>query len=418
MANTLDVYLSEQLAGRLREEKGRLFFAYESAWLESEQFIPLSVTMPRQPGEFSDETARAFFDNLLPEGDIRAAIAKLKRVSERNTFGLLEEIGGDCAGAVSLWPEGEKPARNEGYVAIDDDRLERLLTDVQKRPLLAIDDELRLSLAGAQNKLPVYYDGTRLSLPRGGAPSSHILKPGSPGFPHMPANEHFCMRLADALGLPVPESIILRSPGPLYLVRRYDRIETADGMLRRIHQIDFCQALNFPSAKKYEKEGGPSLAACFDAISRFSRQPAKDRLSLIHWVVFNYLIGNADAHAKNLSLLIGAEGISLAPFYDLVSTAVYPDLTVNLALKVGGEGRPEWVRERHWEAFARVSGANPRMVWKKIGEISAVIGKKARRLLAELHFERDEHELLERISTLVESRATRLMKFHKTRAVP
>ncbi|MGH9720701.1 MAG: type II toxin-antitoxin system HipA family toxin [Bryobacteraceae bacterium] len=415
MADALDVYLNENLAGRLREEKGRLFFAYESMWLESGQFIPLSVTMPRQAEEFADTVTRAFFDNLLPEGDIRAAIAKLKRVSERNTFGLLEEIGGDCAGAISLWPKGDKPKANEGYVAITDERLSKVLADTQKRPLLVIDDELRLSLAGAQDKLPVYYDGIKLALPQGSAPSSHILKPGSSGYPQMPLNEHFCMQLAAASGLPVPESVVLRKPTPVYLVQRYDRVKTADGALARIHQIDFCQALNLPSSKKYEKEGGPSLSACFEVIGKFSAQPAKGRLEIISWVIFNYMVGNADAHAKNLSLLITSAGISLAPFYDLISTAVYKDLTLTLALKIGGEDRPDWIQERHWKAFAEVSGANPRIVWSKIAELSAVMPGKARKVLDSLELENQQAEMLGRICSVVEKRAARLGRFNVVR---
>jgi len=415
MADALDVYLNENFVGRLREEKGRLFFAYDKAWLESSRFIPLSVTMPRQAEEFADEVTRAFFDNLLPEGDIRAAIAKLKRVSERNTFGLLAEIGGDCAGAISLWPEGEKPGTNEGYAAISDGRLNRLLADMRKRPLLAIDDELRLSLAGAQDKLPVYYDGTRLALPKGSAPSSHILKPGSPGFAHMPVNEHFCMRLAAASGLPVPQSEILRKANALYLVQRYDRIRTTGGALTRIHQIDFCQALNLPSSKKYEKEGGPSLSACFEVIARYCAQPARDRLEIISWVIFNYLTGNADAHAKNLSLLITLEGISPAPFYDLISTAVYRGLTSNLALKIGGENRPDWIQERHWKALAEASGANPRIVWQRMAELSDTIPGKARELLAAFDTGKEEREMLKRISSVADKRAARLAGFKAVR---
>ncbi|MBI3041257.1 MAG: type II toxin-antitoxin system HipA family toxin [Betaproteobacteria bacterium] len=408
MADALDAYLNENFVGRLREEKGRLFFAYDKAWLESRRFIPLSVTMPRQAEEFADATTRAFFDNLLPEGDIRAAIAKLKRVSERNTFGLLEEIGGDCAGAISLWPEGEKPGTHEGYAPISDRRLNKVFADMRKRPLLAIDDGLRLSLAGAQDKLPVYYDGTRLALPWGSAPSSHILKPGSAGFAHMPVNEHFCMRLAAASGLPVPQSVVLRKANALYLVQRYDRIKAADGTLSRIHQVDFCQALNLPSSRKYEKEGGPGLSACFDVIAKYCAQPAKDRLEIISWVIFNYLLGNADAHAKNLSLLITSEGVSLAPSYDLISTVVYRDLTLNLALKIGGEDRPEWIQERHWRAFADGSGANPRIVWRRMAELSAVIPGKAREVLAALDPSNEEREMLERICSVAERRAARL----------
>jgi serine/threonine-protein kinase HipA len=415
MADALDVYLNEQLAGRLREEKGRLSFAYDKTWIESGRFMPLSVTMPRQAAAFTDEITRVFFDNLLPEGDIRAAIAKLKRVSERNTFGLLEEIGGDCAGAISLWPGGDKPAPRQGYAPIGDKRLNELLVRLRKHPLLAVDDDLRLSLAGAQDKLPIYYHDDQLALPKGSDPSSHILKPGSPGFAHLPINEHFCMRLAAATGLTVPVSELLRKATALYLVQRYDRARVPDGTLNRIHQIDFCQALNLPSSKKYEKEGGPSLTACFEIVTRYCAQPAKDRLEIISWVIFNYLVGNADAHAKNLSLLIAPEGISLAPFYDLVSTAVYRGLTPNLAMKIGGENRPEWIQERHWKAFAEISGANPRIVWQKLAGLSAELPGKARELLAAIEPEKGEREMLERICGVVEKRAARLARFEAVR---
>ncbi len=418
MADVLDVYLNRNLAGRLREDRGKFSFAYEQAWLDSDLFLPLSVTMPRTADAFPDEVARPFFDNLLPEGEIRAAIARLKRISERNTFGLLGEIGGDCAGAVSLWPHGGKPARNEGYAELTDARLAALLAGMARRPLLVADDDLRLSLAGAQNKLPVRYDGGRLSLARGGAPSSHILKPGARSLAQMPANEHFCMRLAAALGLPVPDSTILRKSAALYLVERYDRLRSPEGALARIHQIDFCQALGLPSQKKYEHEGGPSLAACFQVIARYSARPARDRLQLISWVIFNYLIGNADAHAKNLSLLITREGVMLAPFYDLLSTAVYPELTDKLALKIGGENRPRWMRKRHWEGLAKISGANPRIVLREIDRFRSTIAGIARDTAGRLVLSTPELAAIERILTVIAARAAQLAGTASRRDVP
>ena len=408
MADVLDVYLNQNLAGQLQEDRGKLSFAYAQAWLDSDLFLPLSVTIPRTADTFPDEVARPFFENLLPEGEIRAAIAKLKQVSERNTFGLLGEIGGDCAGAISLWRQGEKPSKNEGYAELTDARLKEVLAGMARRPLLVVDDELRLSLAGAQNKLPVYYHGNQLSLPRGSAPSSHILKPGAQGFGEMPANEHFCMQLAAALEMPVPDSTILRKSEALYLVARYDRVRAPDGTLSRIHQIDFCQALSLPSQKKYEHEGGPNLAACFEVIRRYSAGPARDRLHLISWVIFNYLVGNADAHAKNLSLLITQEGVMLAPFYDLVSTALYRELTDKLALKIGGENRPDWIQKRHWENLAEISGANPRIVWQQLDQLRSTIVGVARKTAEKLELSTTELAAIERILTLTTARARHL----------
>ena len=409
MADLLDVYLNQDLAGQLEERRGKLLFTYQQEGLESDRFLPLSVTMPPTRNTFSDEVTRPFFENLLPEGEIRAAIAKLKQLSERNTFGLLGEIGGDCAGAISLSPQGEKPRPDEGYAPLPDERLAEVLAGMAQRPLLVIDEELRLSLAGTQNKLPLHYDGKQLSLPRGGAPSSHILKPGARGFEHMPANEHFCMQLAGALGLPVPASTILRKAESLYLVERYDRARAPDGALTRIHQIDFCQALNLPSRKKYEREGGPSLALCFEAITRFSSQPARDRLNLISWAIFNYLVGNADAHAKNLSLLIARKGVALAPFYDLVSTAAYHELTDKLALRIGGENRPEWIRKRHWAGLAEISGTNPRIVWLQIEKLAGTIGRRAQDTVAALALEKGESEVIEKILAVIAARVTLLV---------
>ena len=410
MAEILDAYLNQDLAGQLEERRGKLLFTYEQTWLESERFIPLSVTMGPQRDPFPDGITRPFFENLLPEGEIRGAIAKLKQVSERNTFGLLSEIGGDCAGAISLSPHGEKPRPDEGYELLADERLAEVLAGMAKRPLLVFEEELRLSLAGAQNKLPLYYDGKQLSLPRGSAPSSHILKPGSKGFEHMPANEHFCMQLAGALGLPVPASLILRKPESLYLIERYDRARKPDGQLTRIHQIDFCQALNLPSQKKYEHEGGPSLALCFEVIKNFSSQPARDRLNLISWTIFNYLVGNADAHAKNLSLLVTREGVALAPFYDLVSTAAYRELTEKLALKIGGENRPEWIQKRHWDGLAEISDTNPRIVWLQIEKLAATIVAKARDIAGALGLEKDESKVIKKILAVIANRAARLAR--------
>ncbi len=408
MGESLDVYVNDALAGILRQEHGRLAFGYNEAWTTAKAFVPLSITMPPRAEEYPDEIARPFFENLLPEGQIRAAIARLKQVSETNTFGLLEEIGGDCAGAISLRPHGEALPTNNGYTPVSDEQLKGILAQLDKRPLIVMDGEARLSLAGAQDKLPVYYDEAQIFLPKGISPSSHILKPGSRGYEHMPINEHFCMQLAHALGLPVPTSEILRKPGTLYLVARYDRKPDEAGSITRIHQIDFCQALNLPSSRKYEKEGGPNLEQCFELIARESAQPAADRLRLIDWVTFNFLVGNADAHGKNLSLLVTPEGIRAAPFYDLVSTCIYPNLATTMAMKIGGENRPDWIQARHWDAFAEKTGANPRFVRRRLAELATTITGASEKLLHELAATPDETVTLEKICAEIAKRGKRL----------
>ena len=410
MANVLHVYFNAELAGALREEKGRLYFHYASPWLQSPNFVPLSIPLPPSPDEYGDDVVRPFFENLLPEGEIRIAVARLKQVSEKNTFGLLAEIGGDCAGAISLLlPESAPPGTGD-YDPLGDKQLNEMLHSLEKRPLIAAaNDELRLSLAGAQHKLPVLLKDRAFFLGRGNAPSSHILKPDIAGFAHSTANEMFCMTLADKAGLPVPKASLHRHPETIYLVERYDRVKTGE-RLTRLHQIDFCQALNLPSSKKYEKEGGPGLNDCFAILRNYCREPAKDVQNLISWTVFNYLIGNSDAHGKNLSLLMIPAGVELAPFYDLLCTAVYPGLTHNLAFKIGGENRPEWIQLRHWEKLADAAGVNKRYIASVCMELASRLPSIALDVEKSLDFLNEEKILVEGISKVIADRSARLRR--------
>lgn len=410
MANALNVYFNAALSGVLREEGGRLYFHYASAWLDSPNFVPLSISLSPSPNEHGDEVVRPFFENLLPEGEIRSAVARLKQVSEKNTFGLLEEIGGDCAGAISLLlPESPPPGSGE-YDPLEDRHLNEMLHSLEKRPLIAAaNDELRLSLAGAQHKLPVLVKDGALFLGRANAPSSHILKPNIAGFANSTINEFFCMTLADKVGLPVPKISLLRRPETVYLVERYDRVRVGE-QLTRLHQIDFCQALNLPPSKKYEKEGGPSYNNCFAILRKYCREPAKDVQNLISWAVFNYLIGNSDAHGKNISLLMIPAGVQLAPFYDLLCTAVYPGLTHNLALKIGGESRPDWIQLRHWGNFADAAGVNKRYIASVCKALATRLQSKVCDADISKNLSTEEKQFVEEISSVVADRSARLLR--------
>ncbi|QSV45467.1 type II toxin-antitoxin system HipA family toxin [Geobacter benzoatilyticus] len=376
MTAALLVRIDDVVVGRLwLDEKKRFCFQYDNEWLERSK-IPLSLSLPLRPDPYLDDESHPFFANLLPEEKIRAVIARNLGVSVNNDFGLLERIGGDCAGAVSLYPETGKPKHEPSrYRQLSPDELDAIIRELPRRPLLAGEKGIRLSLAGAQKKLPVFYDDEHFHLGYGNLPSNYIIKPAIEDLDGTVENEAFCMALAHEIGLDVPRSFIYQHEETrVFVVKRYDRVVKADET-RRLHQEDFCQALGIPPEFKYETEGGPSLVACFSLLRNSSIRSGKDVLSLLNWVIFNYLIGNSDAHGKNISLLLLPEGPMLAPFYDLLSTRIYAHygLAEGLAMKIGGENDPGAIQKKHWELFAEEVGIKPRLVLTRVADLAQKI---------------------------------------------
>lgn len=402
----LDVYLKEQKAGRLwLDEKRRFVFQYDYAWIRQQGAVPLSVRLPLQAEPYPDDSARPFFSNLLPEGDIKRVISQRLRIGTGNDFAMLDRIGGECAGAVSLLSSGKKPTVRSGYRELDEDELHKVISDLFRRPLMAGVEGVRLSLAGAQNKLPVYMEGNRIFIASGNAPSSHILKPPIKDLEDTVGNEAFCMALAQKMGLPAPTVEIREDLDRLFIISRYDRIREKDGDLVRLHQEDFCQALGFLPEQKYESENGPDLEHCFGLLQEVSIRPAADRLALLHWTIFNFLIGNADAHAKNLAILFTGQGPRLAPFYDLICTQVYPDLTEKYAMKIGGENRPSWIHQRHWERFAEAVAIKRNLVFKTLQVMAAEIMPQARNLAEVFQKTYGSSGIINEILAVIEKRA-------------
>jgi serine/threonine-protein kinase HipA len=321
-----------------------------------------------------DREARPFFAGLLPDDEVRRNLARYLGVSDRNDFALLEIVGGECAGAIALYPEGREPQVEPGKVEeLSEQSLAEIIRSLPTRPLFA-GGELRLSLAGAQDKIAVCLIADKIGLPKHGFPTTHILKPAIERFQDTVHNELFCMRLASRLGLAVPRTELRSSSaGPFLLVERYDRTTGEDGVPVRLHQEDFCQALGIPPEMRYQSEGGPSLPQCFALLQEHGVRPAVDRLSLLDAVLFNYLIGNADAHGKNFSLLHETGGVRLAPLYDLVSTLVYPELSPKMAMKVGGKYKFDEVLGRHWNKFAREAGLSPAIVERRLRGLAQTI---------------------------------------------
>jgi len=322
----LDVRLYDAVAGVLRAEaNARLAFRYDDAWV-ARRGPALSYSLPVAGETYDDERCRPFFRNLLPEGLVREAVARRLGVAVGNDFALLAALGADCAGAVVLLPAGTTPAdREPGVRWLDERQLEAAIEELPRRPLFAEpDDDIRLSLAGAQDKLVVVREADRIGVPTGGRPSTHILKAPLRDFAGSVENGAFCLRLAHRLGADTAVADVGRAGRhPYLLVRRFDR-SAPDGRQQRLHQEDVCQALAVAPELKYQADGGPGVADVVDVLRAVAARPGRDLLALVDAVAVNFLVGNHDAHGKNFSVLHAPDGARLAPLYDVVSTAVLP----------------------------------------------------------------------------------------------
>ena len=408
MVHELEVWLFADRVGTLALVDGRLSFRYAPGWLSRPDALALSASLPLQAEPFDDRTSRPFFAGLLPEGQMRRLIAQRFQVSGQNDFALLDHIGGECAGAVSFLEPGQAlrtSAQGDDVQWLSDEEVVALLDELPRRPMLAGKDGLRLSLAGAQDKLPVVFEGARIGLPLNGTPSSHILKPAIHAVDDSVINEGFCMALAEAMQLkPAKSKVHKVLDRSFLLVERYDRLMDAQGHRQRLHQEDFCQALGVVPEMKYQNEGGPDLEQCFDLLRSATRPSAPQVLRLLDYVIFNALIGNHDAHAKNFSLLYTGKATVLAPFYDTLSTAVYSTLTQKMAMKIGSKYKFSEVHARHWEQFAEGVGFTKGQAKRRILELAKLLPTTARKL--QLAPERGfvGNAVVEQINTLIEQR--------------
>ncbi len=347
---SMNVLYKNRLVGKISlNNNSQIFFEYSSLWKKSADSFPISVSLPFSGKYKRGREDHRFFANLLPEFRAREAICRGLGISIDNDYQLLEAIGGECAGALQIVSENSTNEEVSNYQLIPPEEIAKAVKSFLPYTRLNRGGKLRLSLAGAQDKWPVYEEKSKLYWPVGGAPSSHILKLSNRNFKGLHINEAYSTFLASKLLLPT----IKVDAGKGYsLTPRYDRERDSEGNIYRIHQEDFCQAMGFSSYMKYENEGGPNLADCVNLVRRISISPAKDVLNLIRWQIINLLIGNSDGHAKNLSILYTQEGPRLAPFYDIVSTRVYKGISRDMALSVGSEHDPGQIRNKNWMELA------------------------------------------------------------------
>jgi serine/threonine-protein kinase HipA len=411
----LTVWCFGRRAGLLTQTDGGMEFVYATDWV-TDGMPPLSQSLPLDGG-FDRAAAAAFFGGLLPEGEPRRQLARLVGVSETNDYSLLAMIAGDTAGALTLLPEGEPPRRvGEDVTWLSEAELADVLADLPARPMHVDEDgEYRLSLAGAQDKLPVVVDADgRIGLTKGQTPSTHIIKTPIERLPNTVVNEAFCPLVGQALGVDVVTATPHRvGDREFLLVERYDRRHEGEAVVR-LHQEDFCQALAIPTDRKYQAEGGPSLADCFALIRRATAVPAHEVIRFLDHVALNFLVGNHDAHGKNFSLLYLPESgrATLAPAYDVLSTFAYRNthnLTRKMAMSVGGEYRPEYVRARHLDRLFDEAGLGAAAARRRLRQMAQNAPRAARGAREQLIAAGWDAPILGQIVELINQRAQSIL---------
>ena len=410
--SALTVYFESRVVGRIVVGADGPTFTYEPAWLTTRGAFPISLRIPLATAPVRPDVFLTWSMNLLPEGSQLKALGAMLGAAPEDVISILGEIGRDTAGALSIGRPGTASPGHWRPVAGPAD-LERIITDLPRKPFLAGEDGVSMSLAGVQSKLGVAVDDQgRICIPVDGAPSTHILKPDSGMLYGGVQNEAFCLTLARHCGARTPRLTTgVAGARTYFLIERYDRRRQGDRW-RRLHQEDFCQALGKPPAAKYEANQtgikGPTLADMF-ALTR-ARMGAADLLRLVDHVVLNVVACNTDAHAKNYSLMLTARGAELAPVYDVMCAAVWDGVTRNLSQKIAGKNRGEHLKRRHWEAFARICGLNPAQLVGRVAALCAQVLREVDSALTEVEaMPAGGHALLRPARDAIQTRARVLL---------
>lgn len=367
MTDVLTVWLNDLVAGSLeRGRRGGFRFLPEADGPSISVSAPGAA--PWQPAR-----SLAWFDGLLPEGEMRARIAARFGIDSGDVFGLLGAIGWECAGAVSILPPGRSPGAGS-YAALSEDEVGRRLDALPGRPYDE-DQAVRASLGGVQSKLVMLERDGAWFEPLDGAPSTHILKPEPEPWPGMATAEAWSLRAASAV-TSVATATVRTDVGqrPVLVVKRFDRRPGTP--VRRIHQEDLCQLLGLPSSAKYAepppKDWKPSLLWLASLLLARATDPTAELLTLLDQVTANVALGNADAHAKNVAVLHAGDGfVTMAPMYDVVPTVAFLPRQTHAALPVGGRYRLDQIERRHVIAEARSWGVPERVARGRVRDALA-----------------------------------------------
>lgn len=429
--NELVVLLEGREAGRVHRRGDRLQFTYNEDWRRDPDAYPLSLSMPRAARSHPHGPISAFIWGLLPDNDrTLERWAREFQVSARNGFALIGNVGEDCAGAVQfVRPERLEQVEQGGDIDwIDEDevaaRLRSVLADAASGRTAR--DNGQFSLAGAQPKTAFLRWRGRWGIPSGRIPTTHILKPASAALPGHAENEHLCLRLANALGLRTVRSEVLSFAGsPVICVKRYDRYSLSGDRpeIVRLHQEDMCQALAVHPERKYQNEGGPGATDIVNLIRISVGAPGRgggstdaaimeDSWSFIDALIFNWLIGGTDAHAKNYSFLLGGGGlVRLAPFYDIASAFGFEHIApqrMKLAMKIGRHYRLNNIVLRHWIEWGRETKIDATALLERITRLAERLPDAVLTVAREMNEQGLDHPIIARLVDGLTKRAQKV----------
>lgn len=418
MSKEIVAILDGRETGRVvQDNRGRLSLTYNEQWRSAPDAYPLSLSMPLARAEHGNARIDPYLWGLLPDNEIVLdGWARRYHVSARNAFALIASVGEDCAGAVQfVRPERVEPMLAEAAPPIEwvdengvADRLRALREDHAAWRIPR--DTGQFSLAGAQPKTALLLQDGRWGVPSGRIPTTHILKPPSGDFDGHVENEHFCLELARALGIPVADSRIMHFRDEVsFVTERYDRVRT-DGVLRRVHQEDICQALAIYPTRKYENQGGPGILDIVELLRTYSTNASEDIRTFIDAIAYNWLIAGTDAHGKNYSMLIGAEQVRLAPLYDVASVLPYPDIDIEkakLSMKLGEEYRLRNIYKNDWRKLAEQLRIGPDAMTSRVDDFARQLADYVPDMRRRMTEEGVDHPIIARLADALVARAAR-----------
>ncbi|MEX1661669.1 type II toxin-antitoxin system HipA family toxin [Thioclava sp. 15-R06ZXC-3] len=388
----LRVYLNNRRVGTLsRETSGAISFAYNQNWLDWSNALPVSLSLPLRETPYRGEPVVAVFENLLPDSDaLRRRVAEKVGARGIDAYSLLSIIGRDCVGALQFMAGDDEEIDSTGTIEgeiVDEAAIEKILKGLSQAPLgLTRDDDFRISVAGAQEKTALlWHDGNWLK-PHGTTPTTHLFKkqlgklPDGIDLSDSVENEFYCLKLAEAFGLPVNDARIQTfGETKALVIERFDRRWTKDGRLIRLPQEDCCQALSVPPTLKYQSDGGPGIVDILGFLTG-SDSPTEDQDVFFKAQIIFWLMGATDGHAKNFSVFISPGGsYRLTPLYDILSAQ--PSLIarqierkqMKLAMSVGDRRhyRIDQVHGRHFVQSGMRAGLSKIRATSLIKDVAA-----------------------------------------------